>query len=152
MNVILLNKVENLGNIGDIVKVKPGFGRNFLIPQGRAVIANEKNRVDFEKRRAEFEKVAREALSEAQGRAAALSTLAVISISHRAGEEGKLFGSVGTREISDAISAGGKGVVAKQEVRLPAGALRQTGEYDIELHLHPEVNVTVKIVIAAEAE
>ncbi len=148
MEVILLSKVENLGNIGDLVNVKPGYGRNFLIPKGKATIANEENRVRFEARRAELEKAAAELLASAQARAAALTELTV-SIACKAGEEGKLFGSVGTVDIAEAITTLGV-EVAKSEVRLSAGTIRELGEFSIELHLHPEVNATVALEIVAE--
>lgn len=151
MEVILLNKVENLGNLGDIVNVKAGYGRNFLIPSGKAALANEANKAEFEQRRAELEQAAAAALDEARQRAEAIAALGEVTIGHRAGEEGRLFGSVGTREIAAAVSAAGV-ELSKQEVRMPSGALRQTGEYDVELHLHPEVNVTAKIVIVAETD
>ena len=149
MEVILLNKVDNLGNIGDIVKVKAGYGRNFLIPSGRAVPADERHRAEFEARRAEFEKAAAEALAVAQARAEQLEG-ATVTIARMAGEEGKLFGSVGTADIAEAVTVHGV-AVKKQEVRLPSGSLRQTGTYEVELHLHPEVNVAVTIEVTAEA-
>ncbi len=148
MEVILLNKVENLGDLGDVVKVKPGYGRNYLIPTGRAVPATEANRKVFEARRAELEKAAAEALAAAEARRDALADLEV-AISHKAGEEGRLFGSVGTGDIAEAVTAAGVSV-EKQEVRLPEGPIRQTGEYEIELHLHPEVNVTIKVNVVGE--
>ncbi len=148
MEVILLNKVENLGNLGDVVKVRPGYGRNYLIPSGKAVPATEENRKLFDERRAELEKAAAEALAAAEARREALSEL-VVTISHKAGEEGRLFGSVGTADIAAAVNEAGV-QLEKQEVRLPGGPLRQTGEYEIELHLHPEVNVTIKVNVVAE--
>ncbi|HFD91801.1 MAG TPA: 50S ribosomal protein L9 [Gammaproteobacteria bacterium] len=148
MDVILLNKVENLGNLGDMVSVKPGYGRNYLIPSGRAVLATPENRKAFEERRAELEKAVAEALAAAEARRSALSELSV-TITHKAGEEGKLFGSVGTAEIAEAVTAAGV-EIKKQEVRLPAGPIRQVGEFDIELHLHPEVNVTIKVEVEPE--
>ncbi len=148
MEVILLNKVENLGNLGDVVKVRPGYGRNYLIPSGKAVPATEENRKLFDERRAELEKAAAEALAAAEARREALSEL-VVTIRHKAGEEGRLFGSVGTADIAAAVNEAGV-QLEKQEVRLPGGPLRQTGEYEIELHLHPEVNVTIKVNVVAE--
>jgi large subunit ribosomal protein L9 len=149
MNVILLDKVENLGNLGDLVSVRPGFGRNFLIPSGKAVPATEENRKKFEARRAELENAAAEALATAQARAAALDGMSV-TIPCRVGDEGKLFGSVGTADIAAAFAAAGQ-EVRKQEVRMPEGQLRKTGIYNIELHLHPEVNVEVKVELVPES-
>lgn len=149
MEVILLNNVENLGGLGDVVKVRPGYGRNFLIPSGRAVPASEQNRKMFEERRAELEREAAEVLAAAQARADRLAGLKV-AIARKAGDEGKLFGSVGTADIAEAITDAGVDV-QKHEVRLPAeGPIRQTGEYEIELHLHPEVNVGVAVEVAGE--
>jgi len=149
MDVILLDKVENLGGLGDVVSVRPGYGRNYLIPGGRAIPATDANRKIFDERRAELEKAAAEALAVAERRRDAIQELAVISIAQRAGEEGKLFGSVGTTDIATAVTAAGV-ELHKHEVRLPTGVLRQTGNYDIDVHLHPEVNATVKIEIVAE--
>ncbi|MFQ5487767.1 MAG: 50S ribosomal protein L9 [Gammaproteobacteria bacterium] len=148
MEVILLNNVENLGKLGDVVNVKPGYGRNFLIPSGKAVPASEENRKVFEARRAELEKAAAEARSAAEARRDALGEL-VITIAHKAGEQGRLFGSVGTTDIATAVSEAGV-QLEKHEVRLPSGPIRQTGEYEIELHLHPEVNVTIKVNVVGE--
>jgi len=148
MEVILLNNVENLGSLGEVVNVKPGYGRNFLIPSGKAVPATEENRKAFEERRAELEKAASEARGAAEARREALQEL-VITIAHKAGEEGRLFGSVGAMDIATAVSEAGV-QLEKQEVRLPSGPIRQTGEYEIELHLHPEVNVTIKVNVVAE--
>lgn len=149
MNVILLGKVENLGALGDVVSVKPGYARNYLIPRGRAAVATPENRATYEARRAELEKAAAEALAQAQARAQSLSDK-VVTVTSRAGDEGRLFGSVGTRDIADAVTASGV-AVAKHEVRLPTGPLRQVGEYDIEIHLHPDVNAQVRIIVAPEA-
>jgi large subunit ribosomal protein L9 len=146
MDVILLEKVANLGNLGDQVKVKAGYGRNFLIPFGKAVPATATNITDFEARRAELEKASADKLTAAQGRASALAELEV-TITANAGDEGKLFGSIGTRDIADAITAAGE-EVEKSEVRLPEGALREVGEYDVSLQLHTDVTVDVKIVVA----
>jgi large subunit ribosomal protein L9 len=148
MEVILLEKIENLGNLGDRVNVKPGFGRNYLLPQGKAAPATAENIAEFEARRAELEKAAAEALALAESRRDSLADM-VVTISAKAGEEGKLFGSVGTSDIADAINAAGV-EVERNEIRLPEGAFRQTGEYDVDLHLHTDVNVTVKLVIEAE--
>ncbi|AKV97272.1 50S ribosomal protein L9 [Marinobacter sp. CP1] len=148
MEVILLEKVANLGSLGDKVKVKAGYGRNFLLPYGKAVPATEANLKAFEERRAELEKAAAEKLSAAQARAEALEG-AAFTISSKAGEEGKLFGSIGVRDIADAITAGGT-EVEKSEVRLPEGPIRVTGEYEIELQLHSDVEVNVKLAVVAE--
>lgn len=148
MEVILLDKVGKLGNIGDKVTVKSGYGRNFLLPQGKAVAANEKNIADFEARRATLEAAAAAKKAEAESRAAKLAELTV-TIAANAGDEGRLFGSIGTRDIADAITAAGV-EVTKAEVRLPEGALRETGEFDIDVQLHSEVTQTIKLVVVAE--
>lgn len=148
MNVILLDKVENLGNLGDLVSVRPGYGRNFLIPGGKAVPATEANRKMFEERRAELEKKAADALATARERAATLEGVGV-TIACRVGDEGKLFGSVGTADIAAAFAAAGH-EIRKQEVRMPMGQLRQIGLYEIEIHLHPEINVEVKVELIPE--
>jgi len=150
MQVILLNKVENLGTIGDVVNVRPGFARNFLIPFGKAKPATKDNLAEFEARRAELEKIAAEELASAQARAEKLQE-ASVTIGVKAGSEGKLFGSVGTAEIADAITSDLGVEIAKREVRLPEGALRTTGEFEVELHLHSDVNVTIKVVVVGEA-
>lgn len=148
MEVILLQKVENLGNLGDKVKVRAGFGRNFLIPQGKATTATPANVAKFEARRAELETTAAETIAAAQARASALEGLTVTVAAH-AGDEGKLFGSVGTSDIAEAATAQGQ-ALAKHEVRLPAGPFRHTGEFEVELHLHTDVNAKLKLVIVAE--
>ena len=148
MEVILLEKVANLGNLGDKVSVKPGYGRNYLIPYGKAVFATEQNLTDFESRRAELEKAAADAKTAAEARAQTLEGKEVV-IKAKSGDEGKLFGSVGSREIADAISADGIDV-EKREVRMPEGAIRQVGEYEIDLQLHSDVTVTVKIQVQPE--
>jgi len=150
MNIILLEKVANLGNLGDKVSVKAGFGRNYLVPTGKAVLATPERIKEFEGRRADLEKAAEERLVEAKKQAESVEALS-LSISHQAGEEGKLFGSVGTKDISDAVVAAGV-EVEKNEVRLPNGALRNTGEFEIEIHLHSDVNVTLKLEVVAQAE
>jgi large subunit ribosomal protein L9 len=149
MEVILLEKVQNLGNLGDTVKVKPGYGRNFLIPGGKAVMATPDNKAKFEERRAELEKAASDALGQAQARAEKLAGLETVSIARRAGEEGKLFGSVGSADIAEAITEAGV-EVEKREVALPEGPIRQAGEYDVELQLHSDVSQTIKIAVVAE--
>lgn len=148
MDVILVERVANLGDIGAIVSVKSGYGRNFLIPTGKAVFATDENRAKIEAERAALEAKAAEVLAAAEARKAALEGKS-ITISSLAGDEGKLFGSVGTADIARALTEAGT-EVSKQEVRLPTGALRNTGEFEIAIHLHPEVDSTIKLVIIAE--
>jgi large subunit ribosomal protein L9 len=148
MEVILLEKIENLGVMGDKVNVKPGYGRNYLIPKGKAAPATEANIAAFEARRAELEKAAAETLAAAEARRDQLAGMNV-TITAKAGDEGKLFGSIGTADIADAINAAGV-AVERHEVRLPEGSFRQVGEYDVQLHLHTDVNTTIKLSIAAE--
>ena len=148
MEVILLDKIRHLGGVGDRVSVKPGYGRNYLIPHGKAVYATESNVTKFEARRAELEKAAAEALSAAQTRADALVAIQV-TVPAKAGDEGKLFGSIGTMDLAKAISDAGV-AVSKSEIRLPTGPIRQLGEYDIHVQLHSEVMTTVKVIIIAE--
>lgn len=148
MEVILLEKVRNLGALGDKVNVRPGYGRNFLIPQGKAVPATKSNVEKFEVRRAELEKAAQEKLAGAEERKAKLEELSV-TISAKAGDEGKLFGSIGTRDIALAITEAGV-ETAKAEVRLPEGAIRSAGDYEIELQLHTDVVATVKLAVVPE--
>jgi large subunit ribosomal protein L9 len=151
MEIILLQKVDNVGGIGDLVRVKSGYARNYLIPQGKATLATAENKAKFELRRAELEAKAAEELAAAQARAKKLEGL-VLKIEMQAGAEGKLFGSVGTVDIAEEI--GKRGVeVERSEIRLPEGPLRVVGDHQIELHLHADVNVEIKVVIeAAEAE
>ncbi|MEH6583176.1 MAG: 50S ribosomal protein L9 [Halioglobus sp.] len=150
MEVILLENIGNLGGLGDRVEVKAGFGRNYLIPQGKAVSATKNNVEQFETRRAELEAAAAEKVGAAEARAEAINALEAISISHSAGEEGKLFGSVGTRDIAEVVTAAGC-EVDKSEVRLPEGALRELGEYEIAIQVHSQVTATVNLaVVAAE--
>jgi large subunit ribosomal protein L9 len=147
MEVILLQKVDNVGGIGDLVRVKSGYARNYLIPQGKATLATAENKAKFESRRAELEAKAAAELSAAQARAKKLEGL-VLKIEMQAGAEGKLFGSVGTVDIAEAI--GKQGVeVERSEIRLHEGPLRVVGEHEVDLHLHTDVNVTVKVVIEA---
>lgn len=148
MDVILLDKVGRLGQIGDKVSVKAGFGRNYLIPQGKALPATEANLQDFEARRAEIEARANEKLGDARSRAEKLAELTV-TIAANAGDEGKLFGSIGTRDIAEAITAAGV-EVSKSEVRLPQGTLREIGEYDIDVQLHADITQALKVTIVAE--
>ena len=151
MEIILLQKVDNVGGIGDLVRVKSGYARNYLIPQGKATLATPENKAKFELRRAELEAKAAEELAAAQARAKKLECM-VLKIEMQAGAEGKLFGSVGTVDIAEEI--GKRGVeVERSEIRLPDGPLRVVGDHQIELHLHADVNVEIKVVIeAAEAE
>jgi large subunit ribosomal protein L9 len=148
MEIILLQKVDNLGDLGDKVHVKNGYGRNFLIPSGRAVPATEENVKVFEARRAELEKEASEKLATANARKEKLDGMA-ISISCKSGDEGRLFGSVGTGDIAKAVSEAGV-ELEKREVLLPNGAFRVTGEYEVDLHLHADVNATIKLSITSE--
>ena len=148
MEVILLEKVGKLGAIGDKVAVKAGFGRNYLIPNGKAVMANAANVAEFESRRAELEAAAADKKTAAEARAALLAELAV-TIEANSGDEGKLFGSIGTRDIADAITAAGV-EVTKTEIRLPTGALREIGEYEIDVQVHSEVTQAVKLSVVAE--
>ena len=150
MEVILLDKIAKLGGLGDKVTVKSGYARNFLLPQGKAVFASKANVEHFEARRADLEKKLAEQLTAAEARAAKLTELAEVTIASKAGDEGKLFGSIGTRDIADAISEAGVEVV-KAEVRLPLGSIRETGEFDIVIHVHNDVDATIKVVVIAEA-
>jgi large subunit ribosomal protein L9 len=145
MEVILLEKMGKLGNLGDKVNVKAGYGRNFLLPFGKAVAATEANTATFEARRAELESAANEKQAAAQGRADALALLN-ITIEAQAGEGGKLFGSVGARDIADAISAAGV-EVSKSEVRMPQGPIRELGEFQVVIHLHTDVEAEVNLAI-----
>ena len=149
MELILLQKVTNLGNLGDKVNVKPGYGRNFLVPQGKAVPATAANLAEFEAKRAEYEAKAKAVHDEAEGRAAKLEG-ASVTITANAATEGKLFGSVGPRDIADAFTAAGL-PLEKSEVIMGEGALRNVGEYEIVVKLHADVQTTVKVVVQAEA-
>ena len=149
MELILLQKVTNLGNLGDKVNVKPGFGRNFLVPQGKAVPATAANLAEFEARRAEYEAKAKDALSAAEARKARLEG-AVVTIHANASTEGKLYGSVGPREIAEALTKAGT-EVSKSEVVLGEGAFRNVGEYEVVVHLHADVEAPVKVNVVAEA-
>lgn len=151
MDVILLEKVANLGGLGEKVSVKSGFGRNFLIPKGKAVFASAENVQKFEERRAELEQQAADKLAAAETRKAGIDALADgVTISHKAGEEGRLFGSVGTVDIAAACADAGV-EVSKSEVRLPEGPFRVAGEYEVTLHLHTDVDAQLKVTIVAEA-
>ena len=148
MEVILLERVENLGTIGDKVNVKAGYGRNFLVPQGKATIATAENIAIFEARRAELEAKLAEEIAGAQVRADKLEGL-VLTITAKAGVEGKLFGSLGTVDIADAATAAGV-EIQRSEVRLPDGPLRNTGEHELEIHLHSDLNITIKVNVIGE--
>ncbi|MBD1583808.1 50S ribosomal protein L9 [Pseudoalteromonas sp. S16_S37] len=150
MQVILLDKIANLGSLGDQVAVKSGFARNFLFPKGKAVPATKANIETFEARRADLEAKIAEELVSAQARAEKLEALAEVTLVSKAGDEGKLFGSIGTRDIADAISAVGV-EVAKSEVRLPLGTIRETGEFDVSISVHADVTATIKVIVIAEA-
>ncbi|HKT31274.1 MAG TPA: 50S ribosomal protein L9 [Gammaproteobacteria bacterium] len=148
MEVILLQKVENLGNLGDKVKVRAGYGRNYLIPHGKAKPATAANIAAFEKQRAELEKSAADALTSAQARQRELAGR-TITITAKVGSEGKLFGSVGTVDIAEALTASGTRVERK-EVRMPLGPIHVTGEHKVELHLHTDVNVQITVTVIGE--
>jgi len=148
MEVILLEKVENLGSMGDKVKVKPGFGRNYLLPKGKAKLATAANLAEFEKLRAELEAKAKAELDTATARADKAKELS-ITIAANAGEEGKLFGSVGTADIAKAITEAGV-PVDRKEVRLKDGALRHLGEFPVGLHLHVDVDVELMVNVVRE--
>ncbi len=148
MQVILLEKIDKIGSLGDLVDVKSGFARNFLLPQGKAEIATADNVAAFQQRRAELEQQQADGLAAAQMRAEQLSGMS-ITLTSRAGTEGKLFGSVGTDEIRTAIEAAGV-VVVKKEVRMPDGPLRSVGEHIVVLHLHADVNAEVTVNVVGE--
>ena len=149
MEVILLDKIGRLGGLGDKVKVRNGYARNYLLPLKKAVLATKENLAKFEAERAQFEaKIAAE-LKAAQDRAAKLAEIGTFEIAAQAGDEGKLFGSVGTRDIADAATTAGV-EVHKSEVRLPDGVLRSVGQYDIEIQVHPDVKVKVVVSIVPE--
>ena len=149
MEVILLEKVGKLGDIGDVANVKAGYGRNYLIPQGKAVFATKENLAEFETRRADLEAAAATRMAEAQKRADKLAEIGSVTITAIAGDEGKLFGSVGTREIEEAINGAG-GEITKSEINLPEGAIRSVGEFSVELSLHTDITQAVTIVVEAE--
>ena len=148
MNVILLEKIGNLGDLGDEVSVKPGFARNYLLPQGKAVTADDENRTIFEGRRAELEASANEKLVEANTRAEKLADKE-LSIAVKSGEEGRLYGSVGTQNIADALTAEGI-PVERSEIRMPEGVIRVLGEYEIAIQLHTDVTAQIKVVVVPE--
>ncbi|VAW52430.1 LSU ribosomal protein L9p [hydrothermal vent metagenome] len=150
MEVILFEKIDRLGGIGDLVNVKAGFARNFLLPQGKAKAATDANKAEIESRRAEFEKIATEAISAAEKRKEQIEALA-INITAKSGTEGKLFGSIGNTDIASALTEAGV-EVEKREVRLPDGPIRQAGEYEVTLHLHTDVDAVAKVTIIGEEE
>ena len=148
MEIILLQKVANLGSIGDRVQVKSGYARNFLLPQGKATLATTDNIAKFEARRAELEKAALDELNEARSRAAKFESFK-LTISAKTGGEGKLFGSIGVTDIVEGLKQGGH-EVERSEVRLPLGPIRQAGEHVVQLHLHTDVDVEIPVVIVAQ--
>lgn len=148
MEVILLEKVRNLGNLGDRVKVKPGFGRNFLIPQSKAVFATPANIASFEARRSELEKNEKQAFAKAEQRAAAINDL-TIEVKAMASDEGKLYGSVGVNEIKDALTAQSV-EISKREIVLPEGPFHSIGNYEVEIHVHSDVIATLKVNIVSD--
>ncbi|MBG6248859.1 MULTISPECIES: 50S ribosomal protein L9 [Symbiopectobacterium] len=149
MQVILLDKVANLGSLGDQVNVKAGYARNFLVPQGKAVPATKKNVEFFETRRAELEAKLADVLTAAQARVAQLTELGAVTLASKAGDEGKLFGSIGTRDIADAVTAAGV-AIAKSEVRLPNGVLRTLGDHEVSFQVHSDVFATLNVLVVAE--
>ena len=151
MEVILLENIENLGSLGDKVSVKSGFARNFLVPHGKAKVATAANLAEFEARRVELENIAADAMNEAQSRQQAIEALGTLEIVAKVGSEGKLFGSIGTADITDAILAAGI-TVEKREIRLPDGALRTTGEHQIDIHVHTDVDTSVTISVVGDDE
>jgi len=148
MEIILLQKVANLGQIGDRVKVKSGYARNFLVPTGRATMATAANIAKFEAQRHELEAKAHDELAQAQGRAAKFADFK-LELKAKAGSEGKLFGSIGTTDIAEAAARAGYPIV-RSEVRLPNGPIRSTGEHPVQLHLHTDVDVTLTVTVVAE--
>ncbi|WP_306580708.1 50S ribosomal protein L9 [Dokdonella sp.] len=148
MELILLQKVKNLGNLGDKVKVKPGYGRNYLVPQGKATAATAANLAEFEQRRAEYEARANQQLSGAEARKAQFEN-AQITIKANASPEGKLFGSVGPRDIAETCTANGI-ALDKSEVVMADGPIRHLGEFDVQVHLHADVTTTLKVIVAAD--
>ncbi|HEY6984637.1 MAG TPA: 50S ribosomal protein L9 [Rhodanobacteraceae bacterium] len=148
MDLILLQKVKNLGNLGDKVRVKPGYGRNYLVPHGKAVAATAANLAEFEKRRAEYEAKANQLLSSADARKAQLEG-ASVTLRANASPEGKLFGSIGPRDIAEALTAAGT-AIEKSEVVMPDGPIRHIGEFEVQIHLHADVHTVAKVVVVAE--
>lgn len=150
MQIILLENIHNLGELGDVVDVRAGYGRNFLIPQRKALPATKANLAEVEARRAELERIAAEQLTQDKARGEKLQE-AVVTIGSKAGDEGRLFGSIGTRDIADAITEQTGVEVERAEVQLPEGSIRSVGEFDIDLILHAEVTVAIKLLVVAEA-
>ena len=148
MDLILLEKVQNLGDLGDLVKVKAGFGRNYLVPQGKAVPATKENLAQFEARRAELEAAAQDKLGQAQARQAGLVEV-VVELTANASEEGNLYGSIGPREVAAAVSALGH-EISKSEVIMGEGPIRTVGEFDVAVHLHADVETLVKVIVHPE--
>jgi large subunit ribosomal protein L9 len=148
MEIILLEKIANLGNLGDKVTVKPGYGRNYLIPQGKAVAATADKLAEFERRRAELEKKAAEDIAAAKARAETIGNVTV-TIAQKAGDEGRLYGSVGTKDIAEAATAAGVSI-HKHEIRLPAGPIRHTGDFEIAIQLHSDVVATLALKVVPE--
>lgn len=149
MDVILLEKVKHLGSLGDKIKVRPGYGRNYLIPQGKALPATTDNVAVFEARRAELEQAQSDKLDRAKSRAARLAEVSVV-IARKTANEGRLFGSVGANDIAEAVTTATGIELSRQEVRLPAGPLRQIGEYTIPVHLHSDVDAEIKVHVVSE--
>jgi len=147
MEIILLEKIKHLGNMGEQVVVKGGYGRNYLIPHGKAISATQENMADFEQRRAELEETQKDALTDAKDRAAQIQEI-IVEIAGKVGLEGKLFGSVTGADIAQAINDGGINI-SKQQIRL-SDPIRQVGEYDVEVHLHPDVDAFVTVQVVAE--
>ena len=148
MEVILLAKIDNLGDLGEKVKVRPGYARNYLVPSGKAKFATKENVAEFEARRAELEKIASESLARAEARKADLDGFK-ITVTAKTSSEGKLFGSIGTGDILEALQKAGK-EIEKKEIRLPSGVFRHTGEYQVDIHLHTDVDATVHLEVIAE--
>jgi large subunit ribosomal protein L9 len=148
MNIILLEKIQNLGKLGDRISVKSGYARNYLLPKGKAVLATPQNVAIFEERRAALEKAEAEVLAKAQARSETISGKS-ITISVKAGDEGKLFGSVGTSDIAEAAQQAGIDL-ARHEIRMPGGAFRNTGAYEVEIHLHPDVDAQLTVNVVPE--
>jgi len=148
MEIILLEKIRNLGNLGDQVDVKGGYARNFLLPAGKAVVANEANKAEFDAKRAELEAAQNDLLATAESRRAQLENIK-IEIKSRASDEGKLFGSVGPKEIADALEAAGASI-SRSEVLLPDGPIKELGDFKVFIALHPEVSVSVEISVTPE--
>lgn len=149
MEIILLENIENLGNLGEKVSVKAGFARNYLVPHGKAQMATAANVAEFEARRAELEKAAAEAKAAAETRKQSIEALGMLEVTARVGSEGKLFGSIGIAEIADVVTAAGASV-EKRELRMPDGAIRTTGEHQIDIHLYTDVDCAVTVNIIGE--